>query len=1061
MIIVIPGAYNAQTGVPGGNVQGQTITVGAILKVTERDRRPYPSDSGSPSEIWIDNTSAIGYICKENGPTGTVWDRLDLLGDYIAFADGNPGPNADITWGFRPGSLRYARNSQTLWICDDNTQGAAIWSVLGAGALTLQTNGLPNGDQTLLNIVAGTNMTITDDGFGNITFDATGGPGGTYTVNNGLSAQTVPSVNPNNFQLGGNLVKNTTINGVGYTYDMLFKDIRLFRVNSLGKSWIENTTFPGVINSVAVDSQVSNLNVDVNSGTYRAFVSVDGDSTTGSELVRLISKITYPGGSIGFGAYKIEPSAAFLEIRTPNVNAGTATVGQVLALSALTGEVEYINASGNTYTVNNGLTPDPFNINNFQLGGNLIKSTLISAGLTTANNRLQIDAPQNTDTAGSLYVTALNPGGTYTSSNNILANFQSNDIITAFFRTGSSYGGSGTGVYIQSINALCTPIVIYGSGALGSGEIFKVTDNGQLILEEYNSSTSFQGVSGLSQGVLNVDSAGNVFVGTGGGGGGTYTVDNGLTENPTGTDNFQLGSTTSGGAPLLHDTYINTTANHTLYLEGQKTSTNDFILDVDNSTADGGAIRASAVGNGNAIRALSSSGSALAANSTAAPAISATTGGATEAGLFVNSDTGTNNIVQGIKLRHSSSGVPAPGFGVAVDFTGKTTLNSDQRLGRLIYQWTDPVTISRTSKFQLETVNLNAAGIKLEVDGPGQLKLNNYGQTPANFSGTPVWGLGVDLNGNVIEYSPGTGGGDMLKSVYDVDNDGIVDKAERVEIIVRNSTGSTLTKGQIVYLSGATGNRPNAVLANANTEATSSKTIGMVVADISNNSDGNVAVNGTLHDLNTNSFADGDTLWLGTTAGGVVANTPPAEPNHAVFIGYVARAHPTQGRVVLKIQNGYELNELHGVLISSEANNDLLVYETSSTLWKNKSLSTAYPNIVTGSFGVSVDGITSVVQVGQVGYVVMPYAGTITGWSITANTNGNISFDITRASGAIPTVSIITSGFPTLSGINFFTSTTVGGWSTSFAAGDVFGFTVRPTPSIIKNATLTIRVNKT
>jgi len=42
------------------------------------------------------------------------------------------------------------------------------------------------------------------------------------------------------------------------------------------------------------------------------------------------------------------------------------------------------------------------------------------------------------------------------------------------------------------------------------------------------------------------------------------------------------------------------------------------------------------------------------------------------------------------------------------------------------------------------------------------------------------------------------------------------------------------------------------------------------------------------------------------------------------------------------IQNGYELNELHGVLISSEANNDLLVYESSSTLWKNKSISTIF-----------------------------------------------------------------------------------------------------------------------
>ena len=182
--------------------------------------------------------------------------------------------------------------------------------------------------------------------------------------------------------------------------------------------------------------------------------------------------------------------------------------------------------------------------------------------------------------------------------------------------------------------------------------------------------------------------------------------------------------------------------------------------------------------------------------------------------------------------------------------------------------------------------------------------------------------------------------GDMLTSVYDTDVDGVVDSAERIEIVVRNSTGSTLTKGQIVYLSGSTGNRPNALLAKADAEATSSKTIGMVTADILNNADGYIAVNGTLHDINTSAFTAGDMLWLSaTTAGGVVANTPPSEPNHTVFIGYVARVHPTQGRVVLAIQNGYELDELHGVQITSVANNNVLKYNSTSGLWENSTIS--------------------------------------------------------------------------------------------------------------------------
>jgi hypothetical protein len=191
--------------------------------------------------------------------------------------------------------------------------------------------------------------------------------------------------------------------------------------------------------------------------------------------------------------------------------------------------------------------------------------------------------------------------------------------------------------------------------------------------------------------------------------------------------------------------------------------------------------------------------------------------------------------------------------------------------------------------------------------------------------------------------------GDMFKSTYDTDNDGIVDSAETVQIIVRNSTGSTLTKGQVVYLSGATGNRPNAVLAQANTEASSDKTIGVVVANIANNADGQIAVSGTLHNLDTSAFTAGDAVWLSAATAGAITATAPAEPNHTVFIGYIARAHPTQGRLVIAIQNGYELDDIHGVLISSPANNQGLIYNSTTGLWENKNI----PNVDLSSISVT------------------------------------------------------------------------------------------------------------
>ena len=190
-------------------------------------------------------------------------------------------------------------------------------------------------------------------------------------------------------------------------------------------------------------------------------------------------------------------------------------------------------------------------------------------------------------------------------------------------------------------------------------------------------------------------------------------------------------------------------------------------------------------------------------------------------------------------------------------------------------------------------------------------------------------------------------GGDMNKSVYDTDNDGVVDSAEKLEFIGKNKTGTTIAKTKVVYISGATGQKPNITLADASLEITSSKTIGVTRTSIANNADGYVITHGTIHDINTSAFADGDMLWLSETAGNIT-NIVPSEPAHAVFIGYVAYAHPTAGKIILHIQNGYELNELHGVSVSSEVNNDVLTYETSSGLWKNKQV-VAEPPITSGT----------------------------------------------------------------------------------------------------------------
>lgn len=181
--------------------------------------------------------------------------------------------------------------------------------------------------------------------------------------------------------------------------------------------------------------------------------------------------------------------------------------------------------------------------------------------------------------------------------------------------------------------------------------------------------------------------------------------------------------------------------------------------------------------------------------------------------------------------------------------------------------------------------------------------------------------------------------GDMLKSEYDTDEDGVVDSAEREQIAVKNNTGGTLTKGTIVYIASSSSSAmyPEVLKANAATEATSSKTIGAVYEDILQGEIGYIITSGKVHNLNTSMYNVGDKLWLSTTAG-QVTTTPPTQPNHTVFIGHVVRKQNNNGGILYAIQNGYELQELHNVLITSVQNEDVLMYNSTTSLWENTQL---------------------------------------------------------------------------------------------------------------------------
>jgi len=175
--------------------------------------------------------------------------------------------------------------------------------------------------------------------------------------------------------------------------------------------------------------------------------------------------------------------------------------------------------------------------------------------------------------------------------------------------------------------------------------------------------------------------------------------------------------------------------------------------------------------------------------------------------------------------------------------------------------------------------------------------------------------------------------------------------ARNLEVEVRNQSGSTIAAGSIVYISGATGNKPLITLAQANNDANSAQTIGFVKTAIANNGTGFVIVRGELENINTSALTEGVQLYLSPTTAGTWTTTKPSAPQHLVYVGVVIRSHPTLGTILVAVQNGYELGELHDVLITTPTNGQVLKYDSTTSLWKNQTDAVGAVTSVAGRTG--------------------------------------------------------------------------------------------------------------
>lgn len=254
-------------------------------------------------------------------------------------------------------------------------------------------------------------------------------------------------------------------------------------------------------------------------------------------------------------------------------------------------------------------------------------------------------------------------------------------------------------------------------------------------------------------------------------------------------------------------------------------------------------------------------------------------------------------------------------------------------------------------------VVLNILGIKdlgtqtgEVTDGYIDWSMQQYTQTTAEWNASTYILLkgqaGVEDTGTTtFKLKVGDGISTWQQLGY-ISGGGGNDFPEKLYLTVVNGTGANLLASQykVVKVEAAQGQRLQVNLAQANNDNNSTDTIGIVYENINNNQTGKIIVVGEITGLNTTgslqgeTWNDGDTIYLSPTTAGKITNIKPTAPNHLVTLGYVVYAHQNNGKIYIKIDNGYELGELHNVYAPSPSNNQGIFWNSTNLRYENKSV---------------------------------------------------------------------------------------------------------------------------